>query len=316
MILVIGTVDEPVTAHFLAHLALTQRDFLFVDSRELGSRIHLELHWRPGRPGRRLTGEIHFPQWKVSLSEVSGIYSRLGTGQEGAESGQPRASELTVQQAHAWTLLDMFEGPVANRPSAMQSNDSKPCQYGAILRAGLRLPDTHVGGRLADLERFASGLGEAPIVKSTSGERSVAKQVPVDAIRSMVTGDLMPPHQFQERAVGTNVRVHLVGRTHAFACRAETDALDYRHPDRSGHTLELRPMRLPEAVTDACRRLAGDLGVDFAGIDLIEPVGGSENPRDWWCLEVNTAPGYSWFEEHSGLPIARSLADYLSSSSE
>jgi len=309
MILVLGVVDEPVTARFLAHLALEERDFLLVDPRELGRQIHLELDWEPGRTGRRLRGEILFPRWKVSLDEVSGIYSRLGTGEDSPLPGHP---EMAVQQAHAWNLLELFDGPVANRPSAMLSNNAKPCQYGAILQAGFRLPDTWAGGRLSQLERFVSRLEDAPVVKSISDERSVAKQLPLDEIRASQEGGVLPPHQFQERVVGTNVRVHLVGRRHAFACRAETGALDYRHASLSGHSLELLAMRLPEAVAAACRRLAEELELDFAGIDLIEPVGGSEDPGRWWCLEVNTAPGYAWFEEHSGLPISQSLAEFLS----
>jgi D-alanine-D-alanine ligase-like ATP-grasp enzyme len=52
------------------------------------------------------------------------------------------------------------------------------------------------------------------------------------------------------------------------------------------------------------RRIPGGLGL--AGIDLrLDPDG------QWWCFEVNTAPGFIWFEDHTGLPIAAAVARAL-----
>ena len=52
-----------------------------------------------------------------------------------------------------------------------------------------------------------------------------------------------------------------------------------------------------------CVELAG---VGRSSIDLrVEPNGG------WWCFEVNTAPGFIWFENQTGLPIAAAVARAL-----
>ncbi|RKH58733.1 alpha-L-glutamate ligase [Corallococcus interemptor] len=309
MILVMGPVDELVTAFFLAHLTATRREYVFVDERHLGTQVHLELDWRPGPPGAgKLTGAVRFPTWSVPLEQVSGIFSRLGTG--GIEPPQTPGS--LAQRAHAAALLDLFQGPVANRATAMLSNGSKPCQYAAILAAGLRVPDTLAGGAPWHWERFARGLEGDPVIKSVSDERSLVKQVSWEEARAaMRPGHPLPPHQFQQRIPGTNVRAHVVGAREVLACRAESLALDYRHPDMTGHTVRLRAMELPAPVADACRQLSRALGLELTGIDLIEPPGGSNSPADWVCLEVNTCPGFMWFEQHSGLPIARALADHL-----
>ncbi|RKH56970.1 ATP-grasp domain-containing protein [Corallococcus aberystwythensis] len=309
MILVMGPVDELLTAFFLSHLTATGREYLFVDERHLGAEVRLELDWHPGPPGPgRLTGSVCFPTWRVGLESLSGIYSRLGTG--GLELSQ--TPEARAERAHAAALLDLFPGPVANRMTAMMSNGSKPCQYAAILAAGLRVPDTLAGADWTRWEAFARGLDGDPIIKSVSDERSLVKQVSWQETRAAARpGHPLPPHQFQQRIPGANVRVHVVGASEVLACRAETQALDYRHPDATGHTVSLHAVTLPQPVADACRRLSRALGLDLSGIDLIEPPGGSSDPGDWVCLEVNTSPGFMWFEQHAGLPIAGALAAFL-----
>ncbi|HYX61651.1 MAG TPA: hypothetical protein VE888_21875, partial [Streptosporangiaceae bacterium] len=32
---------------------------------------------------------------------------------------------------------------------------------------------------------------------------------------------------------------------------------------------------------------------------------------DWYCFEVNTAPAFSWFQDHTGQPIADAVAALL-----
>ncbi|QAT83508.1 ribosomal protein S6 modification protein [Corallococcus coralloides] len=312
MILVMGPVDELVTSFFLEYLTATGREYLFVDERHLGAEVHLEMDWHPGPPGPgRLTGAVCFPTWRVELESVSGIYSRLGTG--GVETHQTPASR--AEWAHAAALLDLFPGPVANRMTAMMSNASKPCQYAAILAAGLRVPDTLAGADWTRWESFARDLEGAPIIKSVSDERSRVKEVSWQETRAAARpGHPLAPHQFQQRIPGANVRAHVVGAKEVLACRAESQALDYRHPDATGHTVSLHAVTLPEPVADACRRLSRALGIDLAGIDLIEPPGGSSDPADWVCLEVNTSPGFMWFEQHAGLPIAGALAAFLHAS--
>jgi D-alanine-D-alanine ligase-like ATP-grasp enzyme len=51
------------------------------------------------------------------------------------------------------------------------------------------------------------------------------------------------------------------------------------------------------------------LELAFAGIDLkITPEG------EIFCFEVNPSPGYTYYENHTGQPIAMALARYLAGS--
>lgn len=102
-----------------------------------------------------------------------------------------------------------------------------------------------------------------------------------------------------------NVRVHVVG-DRLFATRIETDAIDYRYASRDGKEAALSPVELDEEVSHRCLRLANSLGLPFAGLDL------KITPHDEvYCFEVNPSPGFSYFQQETGQPIADAVADYL-----
>ena len=51
---------------------------------------------------------------------------------------------------------------------------------------------------------------------------------------------------------------------------------------------------------------ARTLGLHFAGIDLRRAPDGR-----WFCFEVNPSPGFTYYEAHTGQPIADAVASYL-----
>ena len=63
---------------------------------------------------------------------------------------------------------------------------------------------------------------------------------------------------------------------------------------------------LPAHVADRCHHATRELGLLLAGIDLRQTSDG-----DWYCFEVNTAPAFSWFQDHTGQPIADAVASLL-----
>ncbi len=293
MILVCGVADEPVVRWFLARLVAAGEDFHLLDERDLGERARLDIRVEGGRP----RGRIDYGAWSVDLEEVTGVFSRAGVSEAGV-SGDP-AGKVALR-----VLLETFPGPVANRPSAMASNSSKPSQYEAIVRTGFDVPPTLCGGGVEALSAFRERNGPL-VVKSTSSERSVVRELPLGEPVGPGPGATLPPHQFQARLRGTNVRVHTVGER-VIACRMVTEALDYRYASSSGHSLRFEPARLATGVEDACRCLSSLLSLDFAGIDLLEDGSGR-----WYCFEVNTCPGYEWFERHAGVPVSAALVEHL-----
>ena len=74
--------------------------------------------------------------------------------------------------------------------------------------------------------------------------------------------------------------------------------------------MRLTPTELPDELGRRCVRLARALDLPFAGIDLkLAPDGGA------CCFEVNPSPAFSYYESHTGQPIARAVARYLAGES-
>ena len=186
----------------------------------------------------------------------------------------------------------------------MGSNGSKCYQAQLICANGFVVPETLVTNDPERVRAFYGRHQKRVIYKSISGVRSIVQLLKdedlerLDAIRAC-------PTQFQAFVAGTNVRVHTVG-AEVFATAIHTEATDYRYATRQGSEAELEAFTLPDALAARCLKLAQGLGLAFAGIDLkFTPQG------EVYCFEVNPSPAFSYYEAHTGQPIARSVARYL-----
>jgi glutathione synthase/RimK-type ligase-like ATP-grasp enzyme len=245
----------------------------------------------------------------VALRDVDGIYvrimepDRLPEHRAGAPADRVERSAAFHAMLLAWT--EVAPCRVANRTAPMASNGSKPYQAQQIHAVGFATPPTVVTNDPAEVLRFEARHG--PLVyKSTSSVRSIVSPLD-DHARQRLDQLRVLPTQFQRRETGTDIRVHVVGRR-VLAARIASGALDYRYAGRDGLGLELEPTQIPDHVADRCRALSAELDLPFCGIDLCHRTDGS-----WLCYEVNPSPGYSWYEEATGLPISDALVAWLSS---
>jgi glutathione synthase/RimK-type ligase-like ATP-grasp enzyme len=240
----------------------------------------------------------------VVLDEATGLYLRLTAPRQNHQRPDPlrqQRHEAALALVCGWAEVAGLR--VANRPSAMASNSSKPYQAALIRRVGFSVPDTIVTNDPDQVRRFQRRHGRL-VYKSTSGVRSIVHELTpgraatLERVRNL-------PTQFQQLLTGTNVRVHVIGRQ-TFACEIATETVDYRYREgASGARME--PVDLPPDVRTRCLELAAALDLPLAGIDLLrDPTG------EWWCFEVNPSPAYSCFEEPTGLPMAAALTRWLS----
>jgi glutathione synthase/RimK-type ligase-like ATP-grasp enzyme len=142
------------------------------------------------------------------------------------------------------------------------------------------------------------------IYKSVSGVRSIVTRLGSEHHERMQ--DLAHcPTQFQEYIEGTDFRLHVVG-DEVFGCEVSSTADDYRYPQRQGAEARVRSCSMPQDVADRCRRLAVALNLSVAGIDLRRTTSGR-----WYCFEANPSPGFSFYEEATGQPISKAVAELL-----
>ncbi len=280
----------------IPHLVLSQREF------------ERSPFWYEIR-GDRISGEIVINGVGHPLAQVTAVYTRLMDEQllpemanEPVDSSRRRKARQWHEAVSNWCEIAPIR--VVNRAAAMASNASKPYQAQIILRHGFQVPDTLITSDPALVGEFARQHSRV-VFKSMSGVRSIVRELTADDFARLGHIRLCPV-QFQAYVPGRNVRVHTIG-TEVFATSVTTDAVDYRYAARqSGVPAELEAMDLSDELAERCVALAADLGLAFAGIDLkITDEGGV------FCFEVNPSPAYSYYELHTGQPLAAALARYL-----
>ena len=79
-----------------------------------------------------------------------------------------------------------------------------------------------------------------------------------------------------------------------------SDGVDYRYAPSI-----IEPVEIPEEIAGRCVALTKRLGLILSGIDLI--VAGD----DYYCLEVNPNPAFSYFDVSPDRPIAYAVAKRL-----
>lgn len=290
MILLWGRPRDPPIAAIARELLCLNAPTLVLDTQDV-ERVDLDPSTPCPGAGQLVLRGGH----RVELGAVGGAYLRPHHASADTES--LRITETLL----AWA--EMTTAVIVNRPAASGSNHSKPYQGRLIGQMGFAVPDTLLTtDRDAALE-FWTEHGEV-IYKSISGVRSIVGRLsPSDHERM---ADLAScPVQFQRYVEGTDHRVHVIG-DNVFACRVRSTAIDYRYTSVADPPIELQPAELPVDVARRCVSLTASLGIDFAGIDLRVDAEGC-----WWCFEVNTAPGFTWYEAQTQQPIGAAVALHL-----
>jgi glutathione synthase/RimK-type ligase-like ATP-grasp enzyme len=286
MIAVYGYQDDDPTERVVDAAAALGVEVLMIEQRDLDA-VDLRLG-----DGSLVVGDRSVP-----LDAITGVYVR--------PLALPTGSSQRAHAVHHDVLvwLEATEVTVANRSSAMESNDAKPFQAQLIARAGFAVPETLITSSPEEVLAFRERHDQV-VFKSISGVRSIVRTLDgpgIDQLHRL--RDL--PVQFQELVPGTDVRVHVVGDA-VFATEIRSEAVDYRYAHRDGIDVGLSPISLPDGVRARCRRLAAALDLPFAGIDLRRRPDGT-----LVCFEVNPMPGFGYYEEHTGAPIADAVVRLL-----
>ena len=192
---------------------------------------------------------------------------------------------------------------IVNRPQYIASNTSKPYQAMSIQAVGFEIPKTLVTTDAQAAKEFFETHGDV-IYKSVSSQRSVVARLTKERIHEL-ENIAWCPTQFQEWIKGNDYRVHVVAEE-CFACEIVSSADDYRFT--KDQSVELRPYDLPKNVATLCRKLAADLNLSVAGIDLRR----TDDDR-WYCFEANPVAGFTYYQaacnHHIDDAIARMLVE-------
>jgi glutathione synthase/RimK-type ligase-like ATP-grasp enzyme len=287
VIVIWGTVDDPPVARVLDALAERGVDAIHIDDRAL-TGVSYELRLSP-----QLDGWLQVESQRIDLADVDGLYLRPG---EQDDAGATTSATLLV-------VAEAIAATVVNRPSAGRSNLSKPSQLSLIEAAGLTTPDTIVTSDAVAAKAFLA-RHDRIVYKSISGFRSIVNTIDTtepERLDRIGHG----PVQLQQWIDGLDVRVHVVG-DRCFATSVTSTASDYRYASADESTVELARFDVPERLHEQLVSLTHAMGLVVSGIDLRRTSDGH-----WFCFEVNPSPGFTYYEEHTGQPIAEAIAELL-----
>ncbi|GAB4026873.1 ATP-grasp domain-containing protein [Spirosoma koreense] len=307
MILIAGIASEEPVAQVIQSAEKLGVDFAVFNQRDAS---HYEL--QVDLDGARLRADLCIAGQWIDLTRIQGMYARLmpvETFPENQINGRPYSLSAEARQRLAFInslmgyLTDMLPCRMLNRPVDMGSNFSKLYQLAVIREAGLGIPETLITNEAAEVDAFEDVVG--PVVfKSISSTRSIVKVLD-DNYRTRLSYLRGLPTQFQACLAGNNIRVHVVGNE-LFAAWIESGSVDYRYASTEGNRTTMRPFDLPESVRNACFRLSEWLNLPLCGIDLFHT-----HDDDYFCFEVNPSPGYTYFQNETGLPISDAIVRYL-----
>jgi len=303
MILVWGVPrDPPIAAVTAALTRLGQPVFYFDQHDTCAAEIDLCVD-------REVSGVLRVPAGDIGLAKITGAFirpyetSRLPTVAGASPDVQARGAALD-EALLCWS--EITPARVVNRPAAMASNNSKPYQSALIQAQGFDIPETLVTTDRDALEAFWEKHGQI-VYKSLSGIRSIVTCL-TPSHRERFNDLSNCPTQFQQWIPGSDFRVHVAGHD-VFACQVKSSATDYRYPHEEEETPEIQPCELSADLADRCRRLVASMSLVLAGIDLRRTPDGQ-----WFCFEVNPSPGFTYYEQATGQPIADAIASILTAS--
>jgi glutathione synthase/RimK-type ligase-like ATP-grasp enzyme len=303
MILFCGIPSEPSLGLVLDEVKRLGTPFLMMNQRRFETvKIEFSLH------NGSISGWLAYEENYYRLEDFYAVYNRIMDFRylpelEKETPDSLKSEHFRIQHDAFIRWCEIANARVVNRSSPMGSNYSKPYQSQMIREHAFLIPETLVTNEPDMVYEFYRKHKKV-IYKSICNIRSIVQPLLDEDIKRLNRIRFCPV-QFQQFIDGTNVRVHVIGKT-AIATSITSEVTDYRYTYMHGKEESLHAMTLENTLYEKCVNLAISLGLDFAGIDLIITP-----DNQVYCLEVNPSPAFSYYESYTGQPVALAVAKYL-----
>lgn len=274
--LILGSTNDPTILHFASYVQKHPPDIpiVFIDCNRIGQDVHMAKH------------HLYFKDALIPYSHITCVWNRmLCTAMQ-----WPRQTHHCGLH-HLNYLLDEVFTFVINRPKHCMHNTAKYAQLLHMPLHYLQRPSSILTNNPQHfIKQYAQQSGlRAWIYKSASNVRSIVHTIDRNTQRVSSRCQQQEPVLFQTCLPGQNIRVHIIGNRYV-AKTIVSDRIDYRYDPNA----TLLATTLPNAIADECIAVCQHFKLYFAGIDLIFYQG------DFYILEVNTAPGFDYFDtEHT-----------------
>ncbi|MEK9651843.1 MAG: RimK family alpha-L-glutamate ligase [Poseidonia sp.] len=192
----------------------------------------------------------------------------------------------------------------------LQSRDKLQASQ-ILARNRIPVPKTVYVRDILDVEQAIETVGGLPVVvkvtQGTQGDGVFLRHTAFE-VRNLVQGLLMTGksvlvQEYIAESHGKDIRALVVGDQVVACMRRRARGREFRSNYHLNGTVE--KVDLPEGYAEAACRAARVLGLNIAGVDLLE---GKDGPL---VLEVNSSPGLEGIEKASGVNVAGAIVDYV-----
>lgn len=244
-----------------------------------------------GKQTRILVGPNPIPQYDAVLPRIGASITDYGLA--------------VVKQFEA---LGTF---VVNSSRSIAESRDKMRSLQVLTQAGLRVPSTVLTRSQRGIKTAIQAVKGMPVVlkvlKGTQGVGVMIVHTPVslgsvmDTLHGLEQDVIM--QQFIAEGAGRDYRAFVVGDKVIAAMMRTAPEGEFRSNIHRGG--EGRLVKLPRAYQTAAIKAARNLGLEVAGVDLMESNLGP------MIIEVNSSPGFEGIEHATGLNIAASIMKHV-----
>ena len=206
--------------------------------------------------------------------------------------------------------LNMMGIPVVNGARAIaRSRDKLRCLQ-LLARQGIAVPRTVMAGDRSNVGKLVKEVGGLPaIIKLIRGTQGVGVMIAstLAEVQSILDtfwnlGQEIVLQEFIKESKGQDVRALIVGNQVVGAMRRKAKKGEFRsNLHRGGEGI---PIDLPPEYAETALKAAQIIGLDLAGVDLLES---SSGPK---VMEVNSSPGFEGLEQATGQDVAGAIIDH------
>jgi ribosomal protein S6--L-glutamate ligase len=197
--------------------------------------------------------------------------------------------------------------PLLNGSSAIARSRDKLASLQQLAAAGVRIPRTVLARGGGEVKELVAQVGGLPaILKLIQGTQGVGvmiahSEAEVTSILSTLwdLGQEILLQEFVAESRGADIRALVVGERVVGAMRRFAKTGEFRsnlHRGGAGTALDL-----PSGYAEAAVQAARVLGLEVAGVDLLESADGPK------VMELNSSPGFEGLEQATGLDIAGAI---------
>ncbi|WP_265111309.1 RimK family alpha-L-glutamate ligase [Halosolutus halophilus] len=214
----------------------------------------------------------------------------------------------TEQPCEELGLVNTFSGlvPMLNEPGAVLTAVHKLSTATALAANDVQTPNVTLSLSTEGLNRARENYGEEAVYKTAIGTHGGGtwKIGPDDPVNAKVGNRYAFLQELIDRddERHRDIRVYVVDGKIVGAMYRYAPDNDWRTNVALGGSVENATDDLPEGAREMARRAADAVGLDYAGVDLVE------SDEGWFVLEVNPTAGFKGLYQATGISPAPVIA--------